>query len=97
MLNFESKPRKLKHSFHLSAGAFGGVLIASHTKVKTETEKKIKARDDFNLNKIRYGVSGQIGYGWFNIYANYALNGMFTDGEGPALTPFSVGISIIGF
>ncbi len=97
LLNFESNPQKLKRSFHLSAGAYGGVLIASHTKVKTDTEKKIKAKDDFNLSKIRYGVSGQIGYGWFNIYANYALNGMFTDGEGPALTPFSVGISIIGF
>jgi len=97
LLNFESNPVKLKHSFHLSAGAFGGVLIASHTKVKTETDKKVKAKDDFNLSKFRYGLSAQIGYGWFNIYANYALNGMFTEGEGPALTPFSVGISIIGF
>lgn len=97
LLNIESNPANLKRSFHLSAGAYGGVLIASHTKVKTDNDKKIKAKDDFNLSKIRYGVNGQIGYGWFNIYANYALNGMFTEGEGPALTPFSVGISIIGF
>ncbi len=97
MLNFESNPHELKRSFHFSAGAYGSVLLTAHTKVKTETLKKIKVRDDFNLSQLAYGLTGQIGYGWFNIYANYALNTMFNKGEGPSVNPFSIGISLIGF
>ena len=97
MLNFETNPYNLKRSFRINAGGFAGYLLEAHTKIKYSTDKKVKDRDDFNLSKFKYGVTSQIGYGWFNIYANYALSEMFADGEGPVLHPFNFGIVLIGF
>lgn len=97
MLNFETNPEELKRSFRLSAGGYAGVLVGARTKYKTTNNKKVKERDDFNLNNFRYGVTGSIGYGWFNLYANYALSEMFADNQGPALNPWNVGIVLIGF
>lgn len=97
LLNFESKPEDLEESFRLSAGAFGGFLLGARTKYKTVTGRKVKERDDFNLSTFRYGLTGSIGYGWFNLYVDYALNEMFKDNEGPEVYPFSIGIVLLGF
>lgn len=97
MLNFETNPEEMKRSFHLSAGGYAGILLGARTKYKTTNNKKVKERDDFNLNHFRYGLTGSIGYGWFNLYANYALSEMFVNNEGPVLNPWNVGIVLIGF
>lgn len=97
LLNLETNPDKKSNSFRLSAGMYGGVRIASRTKVKTEDKLKLKQRDDFNLNAFRYGPMVRIGYGWFNVYAQYALSDLFADNQGPELTPVTFGISIRAF
>lgn len=97
MLNVETNPNDRGSSFRISAGMSGGVRIASRTKVKTEDKLKLKQRDDFNLNAFRYGPVLRVGYGWFNVYAQYALTDLFVEGEGPALTPLTIGISLRAF
>ncbi len=97
MVNFETNPADKKQSFRLSAGGFAGVLLGARTKYKTEANRKVKVRDDYNLNNFRYGLTGGIGYGWFNLYANYALSDMFAENQGPVVQPFNVGLVIIGF
>lgn len=97
MLNFESKPGESKKSFHLNAGGYAGVLLGARTKYKTVTNDKFKSRDDFGLSQIQYGLTGSIGFGSFNLYANYALSDMFATGKGPNVNPFSVGIILIPF
>lgn len=97
MLNFESKPGKSKNSFHLNAGGYAGVLLGARTKYKTATNDKFKSKDDFGLSQIQYGLTGSIGFGHFNLYANYALSEMFATGKGPSVNPFSVGIILIPF
>ncbi|MFA0960450.1 porin family protein [Roseivirga sp. BDSF3-8] len=88
----------------LAAGVKGGLLLASHTKVKFENdEETVKTKDkrEFNLNAVRYGVFGRLGIGGFNVYYYHGLNDIFKDGEtpgaGPAVSPFQVGISLVGF
>jgi hypothetical protein len=99
MVNFKVKPKRGRQSFNLSAGGYGGFLLNARTKQHSEEFGKVKTKDDFNLNKARYGLSARAGYGPFNIYANYALSGLFDKDETGDydLHPFNVGISIIPF
>lgn len=89
-------PGKNKN-FNLSAGVFGGILLGSKQKIKTDEGDKIKIRDDFNLNKFRYGVVGRVGFGPIALYAEYSLTNLFKDGQGPELTPFNIGLTLLNY
>lgn len=97
LLNLETNPHNKKQSFHLSVGGYGGFLLSGRTKYKTEDNEKAKYWDDFNLQKLQYGLLAEVGYGWFNLYCSYGLNTLFANGEGPALSPAAVGLTIVGF
>ncbi len=97
LLNIETNPNNLNKSFRLSAGVYGGVLLGARTKQKSSERGKVKIRDDFNLNKFRYGAIGQIGFGCVNFYVDYALNDLFKESQGPELTPISIGFSLVPF
>jgi hypothetical protein len=92
--------KKQKKSFHLGAGLVGGYLYRSHTKQLFEeagTTYKRKIFENYNLATFRYSAMIRVGYGKFNIFANYALSGLFKDGTGPEIHPYSIGITVIGF
>ncbi len=95
-LMFTLIPGKRK-SFNMSAGVYGGVLLGAKQKLKTEEGNKIKIRDDFNLNKFRYGLVGKIGFGPVALYAQLALNDLFKDGQGPELQPFNIGLTLLNY
>lgn len=98
ILNFETNPYNQSHSFNMNVGVYGGLRIDSRLKQKW-ANKKLIVNDDFNLSDWTYGLTGSIGYGWFNIYATYSLVGLFdsTEDNGYSLTPFTVGIQILTF
>lgn len=96
-LSFATDPASYESSFRVGAGAFGGVLLGARTKYKTINDKKVKETDRYNLNNFRYGVSGNIGYGWFNLYVNYVMSDFFADNEGPVLNTWEAGIVIVGY
>lgn len=97
-LHFETNPSNDKRSFRLSAGGFAGIFLDSQYKQEYDIYE-VTVNDDFNLNNFRYGLTGSIGYGWFNLYGNYALNGLFSeDGDGGyAVSPLNVGIKVVPF
>ena len=98
MINLTSNPRKPGKAFRVSAGGYAGFLLGSRTRQRQEEGgQTVIQRDDFNLNKFRYGLTGQVGIGPINFYANYALNPLFEDGKGPELHPLNIGISVIPF
>ena len=97
MFNYESKPGEFEKSFRASFGAYGGILLGSSTKRKNNALGKQKERDDFNLNKFRYGLRGEMGFGPINFYVTYALNTLFQQEDFPDLNPLSIGIKIIPF
>jgi hypothetical protein len=97
-LHFESNPDDLSKSFHLGAGVFGGFLYGANVKTKIEDSRdKNKVRDDYNLNKFRYGWTARLGYGPINFYASYTVTPLFKNGEGPELTPLQIGVTLIPF
>lgn len=90
--------------FRLAVGVKAGLLLGSHTKLKFENnEETVKTKDkrEFNLNPIRFGTIARVGIGAFNIYYFQSLTELFKDNEtpglGPAVNPFQVGISLVGF
>ena len=82
--------------FNLSLGGYAGILLKSKQKFKGPNGKE-KVKDDFNMNKFRYGLQGMIGYGHVNLYMQYSLVDLFKDDQGPALTPINIGVVLAGF
>jgi hypothetical protein len=88
-------------SFHkrlwISGGVLGSIKLDSHTKVvyKDNGErKKVKNHDDFNINVLRYGFTGRVGYNDFFAYANYYPVQFFEKNKGPELYTYSVGVGM---
>ena len=94
MVQYESSTNYAK-SFHLGLGLNAGYLITAHTKQVSAEYGKVKIWDDYNLSSFSYGPTLRLGFSWFNLYANYGINGLFKTGSAPTLNPFSFGISII--
>lgn len=91
-LRFRTKLNKHGERFKLSLGVIAGVLIQSHTKYEDDNGK-FKTYHVKHLNKFQYGFSGRIGYDNYAVMGYYSMVDVFKDGEGPPLTPFSIGIS----
>ncbi|MEM6697067.1 MAG: outer membrane beta-barrel protein [Bacteroidota bacterium] len=84
-------------NYFISGGVYGGVLVGSKQKIKSEDGDVNKIKDDFNLNKFRYGVEGRIGLGPVSFYAQYSLVDLFREDQGPQLTPINIGLTVLGF
>ena len=86
-----------RQSYFISAGVYGGLLIGSKQKIKFEDGGTRKIKDDFNLNKVRYGIEARLGLGAVSFYGRYSLQPLFQDGTGPELYPLNFGITVLGF
>ncbi|HVA98735.1 MAG TPA: outer membrane beta-barrel protein, partial [Bacteroidia bacterium] len=92
--NTSANPKK---SFHLAGGIILGYNIHSKTKQSYQmrnSEINLKVVDDYNLSPFSASATVRAGYGYFSLYATYALNTLFDSNKGPQLTPFTVGISL---
>lgn len=96
LLNFQTNPNNKNKNFHLSVGGYAGLLLGAHTKKKYNNGDKVKTNDDYNLENFRYGAMARIGYRGFEVFAKYDLSPLFREGQGPAIRPFTFGISLTG-
>jgi hypothetical protein len=84
-LRFSLKPDDPARSFKIAVGGRVGYMYDSFTKIKYKEEgevKKVKNKQDFNLNKFRYGLSARIGVGNFSLFGYYNLTPLFEEGKG---------------
>jgi len=95
MLNFNSNPYHPGRSFELSVGVTGGYLMKSRTKQISAERGKVRRADDFNLNKWRFGLATEVGYGPVKLYGNFALTPLHD--YGLEQYPFSIGFRFNGF
>jgi hypothetical protein len=82
-------------SFRIGLGPYIGYRVGSHSKVVYKEDgdrEKDKERDNFYLNNFRYGARLQLGYRTTDVFFNYDLNELFSEGKGPKLNAFSFGI-----
>jgi hypothetical protein len=83
--------------FRIGIGGYAGYKLGSYAKYVVEKEgKKLKSkdRDGFYLNNWRYGARLQLGYRGTDIFFNYDISELFTEGKGPSLNTFSFGITL---
>jgi hypothetical protein len=83
---------------HISGGVIGGVKLWSNTKMKytvASEKSKEKAKGDYNLAPLRWGVTARVGYRALNFYANYYMTPLFKENGGPELYPFTVGLALV--
>ncbi|GEP93097.1 Outer membrane protein beta-barrel domain-containing protein [Chitinophaga terrae (ex Kim and Jung 2007)] len=95
MLNFNSNPARPGRAFQASFGVSGGYLLKSRTKQISEERGKVRKTDDFNLNKWRFGLTSELGYGPVKLYGNFALTPLHD--YGLQQYPFSIGLRLNGF
>lgn len=106
-LRFSSNPSDPGRSFKVSIGGRIGYMYDAFTKLKYREDgetKQLKDKQNWNLNRFRYGVSAKVGIGNFSLFGYYNLTPLFKEGEGPyennVATDFqtvTVGISLSAF
>jgi hypothetical protein len=85
-LCYRTRPEDPARSFKIAIGGRIGYLFDSFSKVKYKDDgqvKHIKDKQDFELTKIRYGLTGRIGVGNVSLFGYYNLNSLFESGKGP--------------
>lgn len=76
------------------AGVEGNLLVWSNTKMKTSTgEKKERNHSNFCQNMFGYNLIAKVLVDEIGIYARANMTSLFSDGKGPELYPFSVGVT----
>ncbi len=84
------------NSFRIGFGPYAGYRIDSYTKQVYEEnndKKRDRNHDNFFIENIRYGARLQLGFQDVDLFFNYDMNDLFTEGKGPALNAFSFGVT----
>lgn len=84
-LRFTSNPDDPNRAFKIAVGGRVGYLYDAFTKMKYKEDgetKQLKDKQNFNLNRFRYGVYGKLGIGNFSLFGYYNLTPLFEEGEG---------------
>ena len=92
-LRYRSKVISNGKRIKFSAGFKPGYMIQNHFKVMG-SGIKYKYYNWANINKWHYGITGRLGYGRLGLSMYYGMNTLFKDGRGPAMTPYSISLSI---
>lgn len=87
---------------HIEGGAYAGYLLNSAYKVKFQNslgqEVKTVTKDIPDLQDVRYGLYGRVGYKWLSLYYSYRLSDLFkenTTNPIPGMPRMEFGFSFI--
>ncbi|HNR42267.1 MAG TPA: hypothetical protein PKL65_08550 [Bacteroidales bacterium] len=81
---------------NLAAGVTGGLKLNAWTKIVYKNGEKSRVNGDYNLNLLRGGFTGRVGYRNFMIYGTYYPTPWFQKNRGPEgmnLEPFEIGLA----
>jgi hypothetical protein len=100
LVEFQIPVNHYKNRLYISGGAFGGIRLGSHTKIKYRLngkKEKLKTPGHYSLQDFKYGLMVRAGYRWINVFATYELTPFFKENKGPELTPVTFGVTLISF
>ncbi|HRD51187.1 MAG TPA: hypothetical protein PKY96_00920 [Flavobacteriales bacterium] len=89
-----------RQNVNLAVGVVGSWYFDTMYKQRYEVDgKTVQDRDkgDFNLLPYRLAAAARLGVGKFTLFAARSLTPLFKEGKGPDLTPWNVGLQIVGF
>jgi hypothetical protein len=103
---YAGNPVSPNKGFKAAIGAKIGTLLDAHTKGKNLVDQTglsvygtkyiNKEKDKRFINGTRLAVTGRVGYGIFSIDVSYQVTSLLKDGAGPAIRPYSIGLTISG-
>ena len=77
----------------LGAGVYGGYRIWSRTKY-VFNDGKAKSTGNYQLNNLRYGIRGQLGFSGIDLFVEYDLSQVFQENRGaPELNRIQFGVT----
>lgn len=87
-----------REGIRFGAGGFAGYRVGGNTKLKyveNGDEQKDRNSGSYYLTNVRYGLRGQFGFKGFDLFINYDLNEVFTNGPSSGgLHAMSFGITL---
>jgi hypothetical protein len=89
-----------KGNFHIAVGVVGTWYFETMYKQKYTQygdRQKDRSNGDYHLLPYRAAATVRLGWGGLNFFGEYALTELFANGKGPSLTPFNVGLTLVGF
>jgi hypothetical protein len=89
-----------KGNFHIAVGVVGTWYFETMYKQKYTQfgdRQKDRSNGDYHLLPYRAAATVRLGWGGWNFFGEYALTPLFSNGKGPELTPFNVGLTLVGF
>lgn len=89
MLNFNFTPNRSR-GFGFSGGMSVGYLYSARNKTETSDEGKLKAKDDFELEKWKVSYIAELSLGPVRFYGSYAMKTMYE--RGLKITPYNFGV-----
>lgn len=94
-LNFEfrSKENRDGKRFYFVVGPEISFLLNGKVKQISEEKGKVKLRDDYHFQQVRYGGTARIGYGSIGLFTKYYFNDMFDTPAQAGLKNMSFGIT----
>ena len=88
-------PLMLEYTFSntlfVSAGAYGQLILDSHTKHKFPRQK---IYDSYYLDMFQGGVTARIGVKNLYVFGNYSLTDLFQSNKGPQTAAYTFGFGI---
>lgn len=93
---FGNKDNRNK-GFKAAIGMKVGTLLGAHIKGREDgTKVNYKNNSRKYLETWRFAASARLGYGNVSVFGTYNLTNLYKDGEGPVVTPYSIGLCITG-
>jgi len=92
----QKKTRYRRNGLRIGAGGYVGTRIDSYQKLvwrSTGHKSKLREKDNFYLENLRYGLRFLLGYGEVDLFVNYDLNSLFAKDRGPELNSISFGFA----
>jgi hypothetical protein len=98
----EFRYRLKNNAFKFYLGGKFGFLLSDHNKYNGDdyTQNyptgniRVKYYKIANIQSIRYGITGRIGWKWIQVYGYYSLSKLFKKDKGPDMYPISVGLTL---
>lgn len=89
--------KKVRSSFTVSAGLYGGVHLRSRQKIKysvNNEDYKAKWISDFNSNRFYAGAQASVGFSSVYLTARYNFSKLFKSSSDIEVYPYTIGLSI---
>lgn len=97
---YDQKGLSRKGNFHIALGVIGSYYFDTMYKQRYSEGgeiKKTRVKASYNLLPYRVAATVRMGIGGLNLFAEYGLTPLFEDGTMAKLTPFTVGLTLVGF